>query len=168
MLPHDRLTAPLDFASWTSSIRPQLAPPVGNKLLYGGGHKVMVVGGPNARADYHIEVGEELFLQLEGDMVLETMERGVPRAVRIPEGHLFCLPARVPHSPQRLAGTVGLVIERDRLAGSMDGLRWYARDGSGRVLYEEWFHCSDLGTQLKPVIERFMASECYRTGVPDR
>ena len=168
MLPHDRLTPPLDFGGWVSSIRPTLAPPVGNKLLFGGGLKVMVVGGPNQRADYHIEDGEEVFLQLEGDMVLETMERGAARAMRIPEGHIFCLPSRVPHSPQRLAGTVGLVIERVRAPTSLDGLRWYARDGSRRILYEEWFHCTDLGTQLKPVITRFMESECFRTGIPDR
>ena len=101
-------------------------------------------------------------------MCVETIEKGVRKPVRIPQGHIFCLPGRIPHSPQRLAGTVGLVMERARVPGESDGLRWYSRDGSGRVLYEEWFHCTDLGTQLKPVIERFFASECYKTGVPER
>jgi hypothetical protein len=46
-------------------------------LLFGAGQlKVMVVGGPNARRDFHVERGEELFLQLEGDMALEVFERG--------------------------------------------------------------------------------------------
>lgn len=103
-----------------------------------------------------------------GDMVLETMEHGQRKPVRIPQGHIFALPGRIPHSPQRLAGTVGLVIERDRVPGELDGLRYYTRDGSGNVLFEEWFHCTDLGTQLKPVIDRFFASECYKTGIPDR
>jgi hypothetical protein len=44
---------------WIDSVRHLLAPPVGNKLLHGEGmHKVMVVGGPNTRSDYHIEIGE--------------------------------------------------------------------------------------------------------------
>lgn len=39
--------------------KPTLAPPVANKLLYGAGqHKVMIVGGPNVRDDYHLEAGE--------------------------------------------------------------------------------------------------------------
>lgn len=33
-------------------------------------------------------------------------------------------------------------------------------------MYEEWFHCTDLGVQLKPVIARFMASEQHKTGAP--
>lgn len=32
------------------------------------------------------------------------------------------------------------------------------------IIFEEWFYCEDLGTQLKPVIERFFASEAYKTG----
>jgi hypothetical protein len=69
---------------------------------------------------------QEIFYQLAGDMVLETIERGARKAVRIPEGHIFCLPGRIPHSPQRLAGTVGLVIERDRRLDEIDGMRWCA------------------------------------------
>eukprot|EP00158_Paraphelidium_tribonemae_P000039 Partr_v1_DN12014_c0_g1_i1_m13143 putative Catalyzes the oxidative ring opening of 3- hydroxyanthranilate to 2-amino-3-carboxymuconate semialdehyde, which spontaneously cyclizes to quinolinate (By similarity) len=156
--PHDVLAGPMDFAKWIEDIRPQLQPPVGNKLMFGGQQKIMVVGGPNSREDYHIEEGEEIFFQLTGAMTVEAMERGARKPVPIPEGHIFCLPGRIPHSPQRLAGTVGLVIERDRLPGEIDGLRWYCRDGSTRVLYEEWFACTDLGVQLKPVINRFFAS----------
>lgn len=38
---------------------------------------------------------------------------------------IFLLPARVPHSPQRLANTIGLVIERERVEGKeYDGLRY--------------------------------------------
>jgi len=44
------VSKPVNFASWIESIRHELAPPVGNKLLFGAGqHKVMVVGGPNVR-----------------------------------------------------------------------------------------------------------------------
>lgn len=156
-----------NLLSWLESNRSDLQPPVGNKLLWGDGqHKVMLVGGPNARRDYHIERGEELFFQLEGDMVLEVMEKGVQRDIVIKQGDFFRLPSDTPHSPQRKERTVGLVLERTRLPGEVDALRWYTRDGSGRILYEESFFCTDLGQQLKPAIQRFNASEACRTGVP--
>jgi 3-hydroxyanthranilate 3,4-dioxygenase len=54
----------------------------------------MVVGGPNQRGDFHVEDGEELFFQLEGDMVLRVEERGALRDVRIREGECLLLPGR--------------------------------------------------------------------------
>lgn len=129
------------------------------------GLQVMCVGGPNERSDFHVEAGEELFYMLEGDMVLRVEERGVLRDIRIREGEMFLLPGNIPHSPQRLAGTVGLVIERARVPGEVDGLRWYTAGGGG-VLYEETFACTNLGTQLGPVIARFKASQEAATGVP--
>ena len=51
--------------------------------------------------DFHINEGEEIFYQLEGGMELKVLERGVHRTVVIPEGHMFILPSRIPHSPQR-------------------------------------------------------------------
>ena len=155
--------------AWLDSIRPTLQPPVCNRMLYASprGLQVMVVGGPNQRGDFHVESGEELFLQLEGGMVLRVEERGVLRDIPIGEGEAFLLPPHVPHSPQRFAGTMGLVLERARRAGDgADGLRWYAADGR-TVLYEETFVCTDLATQLGPVIARFRASEQARTGAPD-
>lgn len=97
----------------------------GNKLMHGEGQtKVMVVGGPNVRKDYHIEEGEEFFFMLKGDMCVKVLEQGRHRDIPIREGEMFMLPARVPHSPQRQANTIGLVLERERLTGELDGLRW--------------------------------------------
>jgi 3-hydroxyanthranilate 3,4-dioxygenase len=155
--------------AWLAAVRPTLQPPVCNRMLYASprGLQIMVVGGPNERSDFHVESGEELFLQLEGGMVLRVEERGALRDVAIGEGQAFLLPPHVPHSPQRSAGTLGLVLERARRAGDgPDGLRWYTADGA-TVLYEETFHCTDLATQLGPVIARFRASEQARTGAPD-
>ncbi|XP_011940325.1 PREDICTED: 3-hydroxyanthranilate 3,4-dioxygenase isoform X5 [Cercocebus atys] len=90
--------------------------------------KVMFVGGPNTRKDYHIEEGEEVFYQLEGDMVLRVLEQGKHRDVVIRQGEIFLLPARVPHSPQRFANTVGLVVERRRLETELDGLRFFSSE----------------------------------------
>eukprot|EP00074_Homo_sapiens_P084386 XP_016859206.1 3-hydroxyanthranilate 3,4-dioxygenase isoform X7 [Homo sapiens] len=125
----------------------------------------MFIGGPNTRKDYHIEEGEEVFYQLEGDMVLRVLEQGKHRDVVIRQGEIFLLPARVPHSPQRFANTVGLVVERRRLETELDGLRYYVGDTMD-VLFEKWFYCKDLGTQLAPIIQEFFSSEQYRTGKP--
>ena len=78
---------------------------------------------------------------------------------------MFLLPGRIPHSPQRDENTVGLVIERDRLPTETDGLRYYVGDTT-EILFERWFHCDDLGVQLKPIIEEYFASEEHRTGRP--
>src|SRR3954465_2383037 len=101
------LLAPLTLPAWIDENRALLQPPVGNVCVWNSQFLVMVVGGPNARSDYHINPGEELFYQVEGDTVLRVMEEGSPRGVAIRQGELFLLPARVPHSPQRPAGTVG-------------------------------------------------------------
>ncbi|XP_034370420.1 3-hydroxyanthranilate 3,4-dioxygenase [Arvicanthis niloticus] len=152
--------------SWVEENRASFQPPVCNKLMHQEQLKIMFVGGPNTRKDYHIEEGEEVFYQLEGDMMLRVLEQGEHRDVVIRQGEIFLLPARVPHSPQRFANTMGLVIERRRLETELDGLRYYVGDTED-VLFEKWFHCKDLGTQLAPIIQEFFHSEQYRTGKPD-
>ena len=82
---------------------------------------------------------------------------------------VFLLPARIPHSPQRDAETVGLVIERERLLSETDGLRYFtAGDGKSDavtpILYEKWFYCEDLGSELGPIIKGYFTSEQHRTG----
>jgi len=163
---------PIEFSKWLEDAKSQLEPPVCNKLIYKDQLKVMVVGGPNQRQDYHIEEGEELFFQLKGNMHLPIVEKGQHRDILIPEGEMFLLPPRIPHSPQREANSLGLVIERDRKETEIDGLRWYMYDDNKaptqKVAYEEFFHCTDLGVQLKPVIERYRSSEAFKTGKPQQ
>ena len=101
----------------------------------------------------------------KGNMSLPILTNGQFRTVHIREGDVFLLPGRIPHSPQREKDTVGLVIERERLLTETDGLRYYVGDTT-RTLFERWFYCDDLGSQLKPVIEEFFASEECRTGEP--
>ncbi|XP_004686307.1 PREDICTED: 3-hydroxyanthranilate 3,4-dioxygenase [Condylura cristata] len=156
---------PVRVKKWVEENRAFFLPPVCNKLLHQEQLKVMFVGGPNTRKDYHIEEGEEVFYQLEGDMVLQVLEQGKHRDVVIRQGEIFLLPAGVPHSPQRFANTVGLVIERRRLQSELDGLRYYLGDTTD-VLFEKWFYCEDLGTQLAPIIQEFFNSEQYKTGKP--
>jgi 3-hydroxyanthranilate 3,4-dioxygenase len=89
------------------------------------------------------------------------MDEGSPRDVAIREGDIFLLPARVPHSPQRPANTVGLVIERKRLEGENDGFMWFC-ENCGDKLYEEFFVLENIVSQLPPIMERFYASEEHR------
>ncbi|KAF5913121.1 hypothetical protein HPG69_009072 [Diceros bicornis minor] len=114
--------------TWVEENRASFLPPVCNKLLHQKQLKIMFVGGPNTRKDYHIEEGEEVFYQLEGDMVLRVLEQGKHRDVIIRQGEIFLLPAGVPHSPQRFANTMGLVIERKRLKTELDGLRFFSSE----------------------------------------
>ncbi|XP_023333784.1 3-hydroxyanthranilate 3,4-dioxygenase isoform X2 [Eurytemora carolleeae] len=140
-------------------------PPVCNKMMHNDQLKVFFVGGPNQRKDFHLEEGEELFYMRKGSMELPILEQGQIRTVKINEGDIFLLPGRIPHSPQRGKDTVGLVIERERLETETDGLRYFV-EGSTDILYERWFHCEDLGTQLKPIIDEFFASDEHKTGQP--
>src|SRR5579875_2876794 len=111
---------PLNLEQWIDAHRALLRPPVGNKLLYGDGEfLVMAVGGPNARKDFNVDPAEELFYQIEGQMVLRVREDEHIVDVPINPGELLRLPARVPHSPQRPAGSVGVVVERRRREGEM-------------------------------------------------
>lgn len=146
---------PVNLSSWVENAKPTLKPPVGNRMMYDGAQfQIMIIGGPNQRDDFHVEKGEELFVQLEGDMNLDVMQEGKRVAIPIKEMDLFVLPLMVPHSPQRYENTIGLVIERVRTPKEMDTLRWYKK-GTNKIDYEETFHCDDLGTQIKEVILRY-------------
>ena len=95
---------------------------------------------------------------------------------------MFLLPGNVPHSPIRFADTVGIVVEQNRPADSVgtppspplplcshmgakaeiDRLRWYCAN-CGEIVYEDSFHMTDLGTQIKSAVEKFAESEELRT-----
>ncbi|CAN9499574.1 unnamed protein product [Ophioblennius macclurei] len=156
----------VDVDEWITENQNAFLPPVCNKLMHFSQLQIMFVGGPNIRKDYHIEEGEEVFYQLKGDMCLKVIENGKHKDVHIKEGEMFLLPARIPHSPQRQADTVGLVVERRRLRTETDCLRYYV-DNTTDTLYERWFYCENLGTQLVPIIKEFMASQQCKTGKPD-
>ena len=146
--------SPINLGHWVQENRHLLQPPVGNKAMWDGDFLVMIVGGPNQRTDYHINPGGELFYQVEGDIVLKIIDEGKPRDVPIKQGELFLLPAAVPHSPQRPAGTVGLVVEVPKFARGTHHLRWFCRE-CGHVLHDSAFEPVDLGKQIKAMLAEF-------------
>lgn len=159
---------PLNFRRWIDEHRHLLKPPVGNQQVWEDREFiVMVVGGPNSRTDFHINQGEEFFYQVEGDIVLRVIDEGQVRDIPIREGEIFLLPPRVPHSPRRPAGTVGLVIERKRAPGEKDGFAWYC-PRCGNRLYSEFLEVKDIVKDLPPVFDRFYGREenlaCGRCG----
>jgi 3-hydroxyanthranilate 3,4-dioxygenase len=151
-----------NFKQWIEENRHLLKPPVGNQCIVNGDLIVMVVGGPNARKDYHYEDGAEFFYQVEGDITVKIIEDGKPKDIHIKEGDMFYLPPRIPHSPQRPANTIGLVIERKRDDNELDGFQWYCENCNAK-LYEEFVKLENIVTQLPPIFERFWNDEQKRT-----
>ncbi len=155
------LTA-FNLQQWIDEHRDALQPPVCNQHVFeDNDFIVMIVGGPNSRDDYHVDEGPEFFYQLEGEMLLRTLQDGKRIDITIAAGAVLLLPPRVPHSPQRFANTVGLVIERKRLAHELDGFVWYC-DNCDNKLYEEYLYIDDIVGQLPPIFERFYGSEEHR------
>jgi 3-hydroxyanthranilate 3,4-dioxygenase len=158
------VAAAFNFKKWIDENRHLLKPPVGNQQVFHGNKDfiVMVVGGPNARKDYHYNEGEEIFYQLEGDVQVKIIEDGKPRTIDIKEGDMFLLPGKVPHSPQRPANTVGLVIERYRRDGEKDGFIWLCENCDNK-LHEEYFEMTDIVKQLPEVMKNFYGDIEKRT-----
>ncbi len=157
--------AAFNLHEWIEENRDRLKPPVGNDQLWkeeNPDFMVMVVGGPNTRKDYHVDESEEFFYQVEGDITLKIVENGEKKDVHIRQGDVFLLPPGVPHSPQRPANTIGLVVERKRKEGELDGFVWFC-DNCGEKIHEEFMVLTDITTQLKPVFEKFWADEAART-----
>ncbi len=158
------ISRPFNFQAWIDEHRHLLKPPVGNKQVFldNDDFIVMVVGGPNSRKDYHYEEGEEFFYQLKGDIVLKIVEEGKQVDIPIKEGEIFLLPAKIPHSPQRSEGSIGLVIERYRKEGELDGFMWFC-ENCDHQLYKEFFELTDIVNQLPKVMSTFYESEELRT-----
>ncbi|KAK5135379.1 3-hydroxyanthranilic acid dioxygenase [Meristemomyces frigidus] len=149
------LTSPLNLPKWLKENSHLLKPPINNYCVYHDPMTVMIVGGPNARTDYHINETPEFFFQYKGRMLLKTVQDGEFHDIYIDEGELFLLPANVPHNPVRFADTVGIVLEQPRPESAVDRLRWYCQS-CGEKVHEASFHCVDLGTQIKEAVNAFM------------
>jgi 3-hydroxyanthranilate 3,4-dioxygenase len=154
---------PFNLKAWIEENRHLLKPPVGNATIYQDTEFiVMIVGGPNSRKDYHYNEGEELFFQIEGNITVKIIDEGQPKDIHIQQGEMFLLPPRIPHSPQRGANTVGIVIERKRKESELDAFMWFC-EACGTKLYEEFLPLTNIVTDLPIVFERYYGSESHRT-----
>lgn len=161
-----------NLMQWIDENRHLLKPPVLNRTLWQDtDFIVQIVGGPNIRTDYHDDPYEEFFHQLKGNMVLKVIEDGSARDVPIREGEILLLPPHVPHSPQRPEpDSAGLVVERTRPVGALDGFEWYCSSCTQRV-YRAEVQLKNIVTDLPTVFEKYydtVAKEtCPNCGHPN-
>jgi len=153
-----------DFKKWIDENEHLLKPPVGNKKVFEeGAMTVQVVGGPNERADYHDDPVEEFFYQLKGNMILKVGDNGNFYDVPIKEGEVFLLPPHVRHSPQRPAGSIGLVVEPKRYDDDPnDAFDWYCFE-CGALVHRIEVKVTHLVNDLPPLYEAFFNDEKART-----
>ncbi|MBI4242437.1 MAG: 3-hydroxyanthranilate 3,4-dioxygenase [Candidatus Rokubacteria bacterium] len=149
--------------NWVEENRHTFEPPVGNKVIWEDSQfTAMIIRGPNARRDFHVDPSDEIFFMLKGDMVLEFMQNGARQHQVIREGELLLVPAFTPHSPHRPADTWGLVVEIKRPPEQTESLLWFC-DRCDAQLHEVTAHVADIEKELKAAIERFDASVDLRT-----
>ncbi len=153
------LVSPLNIKAWIEENRALLKPPIGNKCVWNDGEFiVMVVGGPNNRKDYHYNETPEFFYQLEGDIVLKIIDNGIAKDVHIREGDIYLLPSKVPHSPQRGANTVGIVIEYKRPKDIQDALEWYC-ENCNHQLFRAPFTLNNIETDMPIIFDQYYSSK---------
>lgn len=156
---------PFNLNNWIKENKHLLKPPVGNKNLYieSEDYIIMLVGGPNARKDYHYNETEEFFYQLEGNIELHIQEDGKKKIIPLQAGEMYLHPAKTPHSPVRHKDSIGLVIERKREGkGYTDGLLWFC-ENCNHKLHETYFELKDIEKDFLPHFKRFYNSITFRT-----
>jgi 3-hydroxyanthranilate 3,4-dioxygenase len=143
---------------WVEAYRQAFEPPVGNKVIWEDGQfTAMVIRGPNARRDFHVDPSDEIFYMLKGGMVLEYMQDGTRQQQVIREGELLLVPALTPHSPHRPTETWGLVVEIKRTPQQTETLLWFCERCNAQ-LHAVSMHVADIERELKAAIEWFDAS----------
>ena len=96
-------------------------------------------------------------------LALIIQEDGEKKAMKLGPGDMYLHPAKVPHSPARTEGSVGLVIERKRAGkGFNDGLLWFC-DNCNHKLHEVYFELHDIEKDFLPHFSTFYNSEEKRT-----
>ncbi len=154
---------PFNLHKWINENRELLKPPVGNKNIYTESEDfiVMIVGGPNARKDYHYNETDEFFFQLEGSISINVQTPKGKETVHLNAGDVFLLPAKTPHSPARTQGSVGLVVEAKR-TNATDRLLWYC-EKCNHKLHEVYFTLNNIEKDFLPHFKHFYTSEDLRT-----
>ena len=88
---------------------------------------VQVIGGLNARTDYHDDPYEEFFFQLRGDIMLKTIEDGKPRDLPIGKGEILLIPSLRCWSRVHRVGSEGARHRQGSAAAPRRVLRRQAR-----------------------------------------
>src|SRR6516165_12763234 len=141
-----------NLMKWITENPDKLKPPLGAKTVFSeNDFMVTVVGGPNARTDYHVNPTEEFFFQIKGDVAIGIQHNGKPYDILLPEGSIYLLPANVPHAPRRGPNRV------DSGAGPQeraDTHRWYCEKCNG-VLFEKTVKIEVLERDMPPIFDAY-------------
>jgi len=123
--------------------------------------------GPNRRKDFHVDPGDEVFYQLDGELQLHYMTpAGKREVVVIKAGELFLLTANVPHSPRRDEGSWTFVVERKRRPEEIDRFLWFCEKCNNK-LYEtsvRFDHPSDADKAAAAAREEVKVLTCKNCG----
>ncbi len=154
---------PFNLQQWIEANRAAFSGPVANKEVFPESEFIFqIIRGPNARNDFHVDPGDEIFYQLKGDIRVDVMENGRRKQNLVREGDVLLVPARVPHSPLRPAGSWGLVVERKRRPDELDGILWFCERCDAK-LFERQFPCTNIETEIRSAIDEFYSRAEHRT-----
>ena len=153
---------PLNLMNWIDEHRDEFLKPVGNKEVWLGGEFINFVSGANSRNDFHINPGDEIFIQLKGDVRVDLQVDGKRVINRLREGEILLVPAGVPHAPRRPDGSWGYVVERQRKPGELDRFAWHCENCNTK-LHEVEFQLESIVTQFAEKLKEYDADEAGRT-----
>jgi 3-hydroxyanthranilate 3,4-dioxygenase len=163
-MPSIRELKAFNFQQWIAENKEKFKPPVGNAQVWEDGEMmVTVVGGPNQRRDYHDDPTEEFFYQLKDNISLRLMASPgePPLEISIKEGDIFLLPKHMRHSPQRPAGSLGVVVEMPRPEGAVDAFEWYCQN-CHQLVHRAEVRLKSIVRDLPPLFEQFYGNENLR------
>ena len=121
-----------------------------------------VTRGPNRRKDYHINPGDEIFYQLEGELNLHYLDHDKRELAVLKAGELFLLPRKMPHSPRRADGSWTLVVERTRASEEIDRFIWPC-ENCGTKLYETAIRFDDPGDAVNKATQALKSDPTLAT-----
>lgn len=122
-----------------------------------------VTRGPNSRKDFHINPGDEIFQQLEGELNLHYIAgNGKHEIAVLKGGEMFLLPGNTPHSPRRGDGSWTFVVERKRQPQEMDRFVWFCENCSNK-LYETTVRFDDPTDAVKKATDSMKSDPRLRT-----
>jgi 3-hydroxyanthranilate 3,4-dioxygenase len=121
-----------------------------------------VTRGPNRRKDYHINPGDEIFYQLEGELNLHYLKDNQHEIAVLQPGDIFLLPRNTAHSPRRGDGSWTYVVERQRGKEELDRFIWPC-ENCGNKLYETEVRFDDPGDAVRTATDSLKSDPSLTT-----
>jgi 3-hydroxyanthranilate 3,4-dioxygenase len=153
---------PVKLEDWIAENPDGFRKPVSNQLVWENGDFIAFVSAGNSRNDFHINPGDEIFVQVKGDVRVDLQVDGERVINELREGEVLLVPAGVPHAPRRPEGTFGFVVERVRRPGELDAFAWHCENCNNQ-LHRVEFQLEDIIEQFAQCLRDIDADEAART-----